>query len=161
MRKDKTKDRYVTTDTLTGEDVAVIVRKQPRHSAGFALIFQDPLLNLLTGSTCPSKNELRVLLAVIASMGFENEWSEPLGELAERLEWERSAVSTTAGKLVRRGLLQVERVPGRESRYRVSAKLAFKGNVKQRRRALAAEQLALWDLPSEDEGQPAKLEQAA
>lgn len=118
----------------TGEIHLVGIVRRPRHRDGFGLVFQEPLLNLLGDAERRlSALEWRLLLYLIATMEYENIIDAHIGELAEGIGHERSAVSKALTKLEGHRLVRREDMPGsRPRRIRVNPDLAFRGNASQR-----------------------------
>lgn len=122
----------------TGEIHLVGVVRRPRHPEGFGLVFQQPLVDLIEdGERRLSALEWRLLLYLVAVMGYENIIDAHIGELAHGIGHERSAVSKALTKLEGHGLIRRESMPGgRPRRIRLNPELVFRGNASQRGAAI-------------------------
>ncbi|GAB3069269.1 replication/maintenance protein RepL [Pedococcus soli] len=122
----------------TGEIHLVGIVKRPRHTETFSLLFQKPLLHLLSDKELRlSALDWKLLLLLLSSMEYENTLDAHISELAEGIGHERSAVSKALTKLERAGLIKRQDMGGtRPRRILVDPALVFRGTFGQRAAAL-------------------------
>lgn len=133
MGKRKADGKFIRKDTtgVPGDG------ERPKHQQKFTMLFQQPLLDLLTGDGRPTPSELRVLLVLMGLMTYRNLYDQPLHVIATQLGVHRTAVSLAMRGLTRRGLVLATPKRGRPTTYQVSADLCWRGDVIQRKAARA------------------------
>ncbi len=77
-----------------------------------------------------SGNDLRVFLAVLANLGFENVLSISQQELSSQLGIHRSDVAKSIKKLISKGYLEIIDTVGRQNIYMFNPSVAFKSRAK-------------------------------
>lgn len=132
-------------DLETEEIVHVAFPRVRRHHQPFTLLFGDALLALLSTEGRRDEQDKpmrpvhwRVLLYLLASMGYENRLERYVSEIADDLDNDRSTVSKALQSLEDRDLLYVEpRRSGRPLVIHVHPALAFRGKPGQRAAVLS------------------------
>ena len=114
------------------------LKPKPRSSYGnrFMQLSQDGVAELsgrLADHTL-GMQAVRVLLAMIEELDWQNRCEAPQKELAFKLGMSAQDVSKASTALVETGF--IERMANRRGWYRVSPKLCWKGDIKDQRAAL-------------------------
>ena len=74
--------------------------------------------------------DLRVLLAIIGNLGYDNTINISQGQLGQELNIKRQEVTKSVGKLVSKGYLQVIDKVGRQNIYQFNPHIAFRSRAK-------------------------------
>jgi hypothetical protein len=132
--------RLVTVDLETGEiveGVAVVVRPKRRYiDQEYMLVFQTAVTAVSMDRELGTQ-ELRVLLALLGTIGFGNEWkSINQADLGRELGMKPSNVSAAIATLVRKQILTKGARVGRGYTYSLNPHFGWKGGAKN----VAAEQ---------------------
>jgi hypothetical protein len=129
-------------DLDTDEVHFVAVRNIPRHSQQFTLVFCEPLLMLLRtegrrneGDAALRPVDLRVLLFLISTCGYENQLRWHVSDIATALGHDRSTTSRALRALQDRSLIRVSNTARPLTIYLHPA-LCFRGKPAQRAAAL-------------------------
>ncbi len=77
-----------------------------------------------------SGNDLRVLLAIIGNLGYENKISISQQDLGNQLDIHQVSISKSLKKLVYKGYLQVIDTIGRQNIYQFNPNVAFRSRAK-------------------------------
>ena len=127
------------------KDSVVNVFTQPNKylKDDYARYFSSEMLGLAVDKDF-SGNDLRVFLAILANLGFENILSISQQELSNQLGIHRSDIAKSIKKLISKGYLQVIDTVGRQNIYIFNPSIAFKSkakNLKHLKRAWEQETL--------------------
>ena len=107
--------------------MGVLVPKQKLKS-NHIRTFQEGLLEI-TRDKDLCGDDIRVLLGVLSQMEYENRFTTTLTKLAEEIGLDRSTVSKSTKKLVKKGYLTKEGSEGQVNHYMVDPRIAFKSRV--------------------------------
>ncbi len=77
-----------------------------------------------------SGNDLRVFLAILANVEFENIFNLSQQELSDQLEIHRPAIAKSLKKLISKGYLQIIDTAGRKNIYMVNPHIVFRSRAK-------------------------------
>ncbi len=131
----------------TGELHLVGIVKKPRHKLPFVCLFQEELLTVVkTAGRDLSGGEWLVLCLVMATIPFGNVTEQYVTEMAEQLGNDRSTTSRALAVLQAHQL--IHRTPGkgrRPAKVMLDPRLAFRGNVRERCKAMNSE----WPWPEQ------------
>ena len=113
------------------EDSVVNVFAEPKRylKNDYARHFSSEMLGLAVDKDL-SGNDLRVLLAILANLGFENIVNISQQELSEQLKINRPAVARSIKKLILKGYLEIIDTVGRQNIYMFNPSVAFKSKAK-------------------------------
>ena len=113
------------------EDSVVNVFAQPKKylKEDYARHFSSEMLGLAVDKDL-SGNDLRVFLAILANLGFENILNISQQELSNQLEIHRPAVAKSIKKLISKGYLEIVDTIGRQNIYMFNPNVAFKSKAK-------------------------------
>ena len=113
------------------EDSVVNVFAQPKKylKGDYARHFSREMLGLAVDKDL-SGNDLRVFLAILANLGFENILNISQQELSNQLEIHRPAVAKSIKKLISKGYLEIVDTVGRQNIYMFNPNVAFKSKAK-------------------------------
>lgn len=113
------------------EDTVVNVYPKPvKHlKDSHARVFLDEMIALGMDKEL-SGNDLRVLLAIIGNLGYENKINISQQELGDQLNIHQVSVSKSLKKLISKGYLQVVDVIGRQNIYQFNPNVAFRSRAK-------------------------------
>ncbi len=113
------------------EDLMVNVFAQPGKylKNDYARYFINEMLGLAVDKDF-SGNDLRVFLAILANLGYENNLNISQQKIAEMLNIDRSHVTRAVKKLVSKGYLQVIKTIGRQNIYQFNPHIAFRSRAK-------------------------------
>jgi hypothetical protein len=123
-------------------EVRQFIERRPRskspYRTRFMMLSQDALVELQERLADKSigMQAMRVLVAMMQSMDWENRVEEPQKAIAARLGMSPQEVYKASKALVDCGF--IERMTNRRGWYRISPKLCWKGSVKNLERELAA-----------------------
>ena len=91
--------------------------------------FSNEMLGLAVDKDL-SGNDLRVFLAILANVEFENIFNLSQQELSDQLEIHRPAIAKSLKKLISKGYLQVIDTSGRKNIYMVNPHIVFRSRAK-------------------------------
>ncbi len=113
------------------EDSVVNVFAQPKKylKDDYARHFSSEMLGLAVDKDL-SGNDLRVFLAILANLGFENILNISQQELSNQLEIHRPAIAKSIKKLISKGYLEIVDTVGRQNIYMFNPSVAFKSRAK-------------------------------
>lgn len=113
------------------EDSVVNIFNQPTKylKDDYARYFSSEMLGLAVDKDF-SGNDLRVFLAILANLGFDNVLNISQQELSNQLEIHRSDVAKSIKKLVSKGYLEITNTVGRQNIYMFNPSVAFKSRAK-------------------------------
>ena len=95
----------------------------------YARYFSNEMLGLAVDKDF-SGNDLRVFLAILANLGFENVLSISQQKLSSQLEIHRSDVAKSIKKLISKKYLEIIDTVGRQNIYMFNPSVAFKSRAK-------------------------------
>ena len=95
----------------------------------YARYFMSEILNLAVDKDF-SGNDLRVLLAILANLDYDNILNISQQKLADQLNIDRSAIGKSIKKLISKGYLQVIDTAGRQNIYQFNPHIAFRSRAK-------------------------------
>ena len=112
------------------EDSVVNISAKPGKylKNDYARYFTNEMLGLAVDKDF-SGNDLRVFLAILANLGFENILNISQQKLADQLNIDRSAIGKSIKKLTSRGYLQVVNTVGRQNIYQFNPHIAFRSRA--------------------------------
>ena len=120
------------------ESVVNIFTKHKKYlKDNYARYFSSEMLGLAVDKDF-SGNDLRVFLAILANLGFENVLSISQQELSSQLGIHRSDVAKSIKKLISKKYLEIIDTVGRQNIYMFNPSVAFKSraeNLKELKRA--------------------------
>lgn len=113
------------------EDSVVNIFNQPTKylKDDYARYFSSEMLGLAVDKDF-SGNDLRVFLAILANLGFDNVLNISQQELSNQLEIHRSDIAKSIKKLVSKGYLEITDTVGRQNIYMFNPSVAFKSRAK-------------------------------
>ena len=113
------------------EDSVVNVFAQPKKylKDDYARHFSSEMLGLAVDKDF-SGNDLRVFLAILANLGYENILNISQQELSNQLEIHRPAIAKSIKKLISKGYLEIVDTVGRQNVYMFNPNVAFKSRAK-------------------------------
>ena len=113
------------------EDSVVNIFNQPNKylKDDYARYFSSEMLGLAVDKDF-SGNDLRVFLAILANLGFDNILNISQQKLSNQLEIHRSDVTKSIKKLVSKGYLEIIDTVGRQNIYMFNPSVAFKSKAK-------------------------------
>ena len=113
------------------EDSLVNIFTEPKRylKNDYARHFSSEMLGLAVDRDL-SGNDLRVLLAILANLGFENIVNISQQELSDQLKINRPAVAKSLKKLTSKGYIEVIDNIGRRNIYMFNPSVAFKSRAK-------------------------------
>ena len=113
------------------KDSVVNVFAQPKKylKSDYARHFSSEMLGLAVDKDL-SGNDLRVFLAILANLGFENILNISQQELSNQLEIHRPAIAKSLKKLISKGYLEIIDTVGRQNIYMFNPNVAFKSRAK-------------------------------
>ena len=113
------------------EDTVVNVYPKPAKylKNAYARYFLDEVLALAVDKDF-SGNDLRVLLAIIGNIGYDNILNISQQELGKQLNVDRAAVTRAIKKLISKGYLQVLDTIGRQNIYQFNPSVVFRSRAK-------------------------------
>ena len=113
------------------KDSVVNISTQPKKylKDDYARYFSNEILGLAVDKDL-SGNDLRIFLAVLANLGFENILSISQQELSNQLGIHRSDIAKSIKKLISKGYLEIIDTVGRQNIYMFNPGVAFKSKAK-------------------------------
>ena len=112
-----------------GEMPAILNRKPKKHlknlKTGYLRIFQDALIELGKDKEL-SGDDLRVFMGILANLEYENIFRESLTKLSSDIEINRSTISRSVSKLVKKHYLVKIGGQGRVNHYMVDPRTIFR-----------------------------------
>ena len=113
------------------EDSLVNIFPEPKRylKDDYARHFSSEMLGLAIDRDL-SGNDLRVLLAILANLGFENIVNISQQELSDQLKINRPSVAKSLKKLISKGYLEIVDTIGRRNIYMFNPSVAFKSRAK-------------------------------
>lgn len=113
------------------EDSLVNIFTEPKRylKDDYARHFSSEMLGLAIDRDL-SGNDLRVLLAILANLGFENIVNISQQELSDQLKINRPSVAKSLRKLISKGYLEIVDTIGRRNIYMFNPSVAFKSRAK-------------------------------
>lgn len=124
--------RLGTVDLDTGElveGVSVIsVQQRPKLKEAFVLVFQKGLERLALDKSLRGQS-LRVLMALMSKLDYENFIHVSQQDIADLIHVDRSSVARGISQLLARGVIIAGPKVGTMSTYRLSDTLGWKGRV--------------------------------
>ena len=113
------------------EDSLVNIFTEPKRylKDDYARHFSSEMLGLAIDRDL-SGNDLRVLLAILANLGFENIVNISQQELSDQLKINRPSVAKSLKKLISKGYLEIVDTIGRRNIYMFNPSVAFKSRAK-------------------------------
>ncbi|MDJ0692612.1 MAG: MarR family transcriptional regulator [Xenococcaceae cyanobacterium MO_188.B32] len=113
------------------EDTVVNVYPKPAKylKNAYARYFLDEVLALAVDKDF-SGNDLRVLLAIIGNVGYDNILNISQQELGKQLNIDRAAVTRAIRKLISKGYLQIVDTIGRQNIYQFNPTVVFRSRAK-------------------------------
>ncbi len=129
--------RVTQIDLDTGEDlggfVAVI---RPKSKSSFQRHFTMNQAALLTIANELNHDQMRVLMALLADLDYENYIQVAQMDIAEALNMQKTNVSRAVKNLLEFGIVIEGPKIGRSKTYRLNPQFGWKGTVTNHKRAL-------------------------
>lgn len=124
-----------TGEVLEGGQLAVVFPKRRNgFHDGWVAVAQNPLIEVVKLNLGDQAN--RVLLCVVATLGFENFMSVSQADIGKMLGMKPPHVSAAFKKLVDHGILLAGPKAGRVNTYRLNPDFGWKGSAKNHHAAL-------------------------
>lgn len=124
-------------DLETGEDlggfVAVI---RPKQKSSFQRHFTMNQAALLTIANELNHDQMRVLMALLADLDYENYIQVAQIDIAEALKMQKTHVSRAIKNLIKFGIIIEGPKIGRSKTYRLNPQFGWKGTVSNHRKVL-------------------------
>ncbi len=113
------------------EDSVVNIFSQPNRylKDDYARYFSNEMLGLAVDKDF-SGNDLRVLLGILANIGFNNILDISQQDLSNQLGIHRSDIAKSIKKLIFKGYLEIIKTIGRQNIYMFNPSVAFKSRAK-------------------------------
>ncbi len=113
------------------EDSVVNVYPKPRKHLknSHARVFLQEMIALGMDKGF-SGNDLRVLVAIIGNLGYDNKLNISQQELGEQLDIHQTSISRSLKKLIAKGYLQIIDTIGRQNIYQFNPHVAFRSRAK-------------------------------
>ena len=113
------------------EDSVVNVFAKPKKHLNddYARCFLNEILGLAVDRDFTG-TDLRVLLAIIGNLGYNNTINISQGQLGKELNIKRPEVTKSIGKLVSKGYLQITSQIGRQNIYQFNPHVVFRSRAK-------------------------------
>jgi predicted transcriptional regulator len=129
--------RITQIDLETGEDlggfVAVI---RPRQKSSFQRHFTMNQAALITIANELNHDQMRVLMALLADLDYENYIQIAQIDIAEALKMQKTHVSRAIKNLLEFGIIMEGPKVGRSKTYRLNPQFGWKGTVTNHKKAL-------------------------
>ncbi len=112
------------------DSVVNVFTKPPKYlKNAYARYFMGEIIDLAIDKDF-SGNDLRVFIAILANIEYENILNISQQALADELGIDRSAVGKSIKKLTSKGYLQIQETIGRQNVYRLNPNIAFRSRAK-------------------------------
>ena len=124
-----------------GVNLNLIPANQKYLKEDYVRFFQGDMRDLANDKTLDGQ-DLRIALAIISNLSYDNIFNLSHRELAEQVGIQRPNVTKTVNKLVKKGYLQIIGKQGQQNIYMFNPNIAFKSkakNLKDLKRAWAQE----------------------
>jgi len=129
--------RVTQIDLETGEDlggfVAVI---RPKNKSSFQRHFTMNQAALITIANELNHDQMRVLMALLADLDYENYIQVAQIDIAETLKMQKTNVSRAMRNLLEFGVIVEGPKVGRSKTYRLNPQFGWKGTVSNHKKAL-------------------------
>lgn len=129
--------RVTQVDLETGEDlggfVAVI---RPKQKSAFERHFTMNQSALISIANELNHDQMRVLMAFLAELDYENYIQVAQMDIAEKLKMQKSHVSRAVKNLIEFGIILEGPKIGRSRTYRLNPQFGWKGTVTNHKKAL-------------------------
>jgi len=129
--------RVTQIDLETGEDlggfVAVI---RPKNKSSFQRHFTMNQAALITIANELNHDQMRVLMALLADLDYENYIQVAQVDIAETLKMQKTNVSRAMRNLLEFGVIVEGPKVGRSKTYRLNPQFGWKGTVSNHKKAL-------------------------
>ncbi len=112
-----------------GVNLNPIPANQKYLKEDYVRFFQGDMKDLANDKTLDGQ-DLRITLAIISNLSYDNIFNLSHRELAEEVGIQRPNVTKTVNKLVRKGYLQVIGKQGQQNIYMFNPSIAFKSRAK-------------------------------
>ena len=112
-----------------GVNLNLIPANQKYLKEDYVRFFQGDMKDLANDKTLDGQ-DLRITLAIISNLSYDNIFNLSHRELAEEVGIQRPNVTKTVNKLVRKGYLQVIGKQGQQNIYMFNPSIAFKSRAK-------------------------------
>ena len=112
-----------------GMNLNLIPAHQKYLKDDYVRFFQGDMKNLANDKTLDGQ-DLRVALAIISHLSYDNKFTLSHRQLAEQVGIQRPNVTKTVNKLVKKGYLQIIGKQGQQNIYMFNPNVAFKSRAK-------------------------------
>ena len=119
---DKRAEIYYPEDTLLN----IFTKPKKYLKNSYARVFLDEMVALGLDKEL-SGNDLRVLLAIIGNLDYENQVNISQQELGNQLDIHQVSISKSLKKLINKGYLKIIDTIGRQNIYQFNPHLVFRG----------------------------------
>ncbi|MGL5464917.1 MAG: replication/maintenance protein RepL [Aeromonas veronii] len=144
--------RITQVDTSTGEEVGSFVAVvRPKQKSSFERHFTMNQAALLTIANELSHEQMRVLMALLTELDYENYIQVPQVDIAEKLAMQKANVSRAVKGLLDMAIILEGPKIGRSKTYRLNPEFGWKGTTKNHKKALQEGQK--WDRSGTEVGQ--------
>ena len=113
------------------DDTVLNVFSQPKKylNNSYARVFLDEMIALGLDKEL-SGNDLRILLAIIGNIGYDNKINISQQDLGNQLDIHQVSISKSLKKLLSKGYLQIVDTIGRQNIYQFNPHIAFRSRAK-------------------------------
>ena len=122
-------NRKVEIHYPEGVNLNLISANQKYLKEDYVRFFQGDMKDLANDKT-PDGQDLRITLAIISNLSYDNILNLSHRELAEQVGIQRPNVTKTFNKLVKKGYLQIIGKQGQQNVYMFNPSIAFKSRAK-------------------------------
>ncbi len=112
-----------------GVNLNLIPANQKYLKEDYVRFFQGDMRDLANDKTLDGQ-DLRIALAIISNLSYDNIFNLSHRELAEQVGIQRPNVTKTVNKLVKKGYLQIIGKQGQQNIYMFNPNIAFKSKAK-------------------------------
>ncbi|QBY47014.1 MarR family transcriptional regulator [Arsenophonus nasoniae] len=129
--------KYTQIDTDTGEEVGSFVAIiRPKQKSAFERHFTMNQAALLLIANELNHDQMRVLLALLADLDYENYIQVAQIDIAKALRMQKTHVSRAVKNLLEFGIILEGPKIGRSKTYRLNPQFGWKGTVSNHKKAL-------------------------
>ncbi|HAZ7408665.1 TPA: hypothetical protein J7712_004463 [Escherichia coli] len=130
--------RVTQVDLETGEDLGGFVAVvRPKQKSSFQRHFTMNQAALITIANELNHNQMRVLMALLAELDYENYIQVAQIDIAEALRMQKTNVSRAIKNLIEFGIILEGPKIGRSKTYRLNPQFGWKGTVSNHKKALS------------------------
>ncbi|MEL6092848.1 helix-turn-helix transcriptional regulator [Plesiomonas shigelloides] len=129
--------RFTQIDESTGDVIGGFVAViRPKQKSSFERHFTMNQAALITIANELNHDQMRVLMALLASLDYENYIQIAQVEIAEALRMQKTHVSRAIKNLIEFGIILEGPKIGRSKTYRLNPQFGWKGTITNHKKAL-------------------------